>query len=88
MKKNDSSLSLGERAGVRVGDSPRRGDEVASPCIDVCRMDQRTGLCEGCLRTIDEIAAWGALTESMKREVLANIAARRAALSDATQEHR
>jgi uncharacterized protein len=64
------------------------GDGVASPCIDVCRMDQRTGLCEGCLRTIDEIAAWGALTESMKREVLANIAARRAALSDATQEHR
>jgi uncharacterized protein len=61
---------------------------VASPCIDVCRMDPRTGLCEGCLRTLDEIAAWGALTESMKREVLANIEARRAALADATQEHR
>ena len=75
-----------ERA--RVGDGRRRGDEVASPCIDVCRMDRRTGLCEGCLRTIDEIAAWGALTESMKREVLANIAARRAVPSEATREHR
>jgi predicted Fe-S protein YdhL (DUF1289 family) len=73
---------------ARVGDGRSQGDEVASPCIDVCRMDRRTGLCEGCLRTIDEIAAWGALTESMKREVLANIAARRAAASEATQEHR
>jgi uncharacterized protein len=61
---------------------------VPSPCIDVCRMDARTGLCEGCLRTLDEIAAWAALTDAMKREVLANIEARRAALADATQEHR
>ena len=31
---------------------------VASPCINVCRMDARSGLCDGCYRTIDEIAAW------------------------------
>ena len=67
---------------------PVDGGDVASPCIDVCRMDARTGLCEGCLRTLDEIAAWGTLTESMKREVLAAIEVRRAALSDAAQEHR
>ncbi|MDO9217322.1 MAG: DUF1289 domain-containing protein, partial [Lacisediminimonas sp.] len=30
-----------------------------SPCIDICRMEQHTGLCVGCLRTIDEITAWG-----------------------------
>ena len=71
---------------VRVGDGRRQGGEVASPCIDVCRMDRRTGLCEGCLRTIDEIAAWGALTESMKREVLANIAAGRAAPTEEKPE--
>jgi uncharacterized protein len=61
---------------------------VPSPCIDVCRMDARTGLCEGCLRTLDEIAAWAALTDAMKREVLANLEARRAALADAKQERR
>ena len=33
-----------------------RADEVASPCINVCRMNDRTALCEGCLRTIDKIA--------------------------------
>ena len=31
---------------------------VASPCINVCRMDDDTGLCLGCFRTIDEIAVW------------------------------
>jgi predicted Fe-S protein YdhL (DUF1289 family) len=41
-----------------------------SPCIDVCRIDEKTGLCEGCLRTIDEIAAWGALDAAARRAVL------------------
>jgi hypothetical protein len=41
-----------------------------SPCIDVCRIDVATGLCEGCLRTIDEIAAWGTLDASARRAIL------------------
>jgi len=42
---------------------------VPSPCINVCRMSPRTGLCEGCLRTIDEIAAWSTLDDDAKRRV-------------------
>ena len=42
---------------------------VASPCINVCRMDAASGLCEGCLRTIDEIAAWGTMGDDDKRAV-------------------
>jgi uncharacterized protein len=42
---------------------------VPSPCISVCRMNPASGLCEGCLRTLDEIAAWGGMSESGKREV-------------------
>jgi predicted Fe-S protein YdhL (DUF1289 family) len=53
-------------------------DEVVSPCINVCRMDPDTGLCEGCLRTLDEIAAWSAMSPDEKRAVLARISARRA----------
>ena len=41
-----------------------------SPCIDVCRIDVATGLCEGCLRTIDEIAAWSTLDASARRAIL------------------
>lgn len=31
---------------------------VPSPCTSVCQMDAATGWCEGCFRTIDEIAGW------------------------------
>jgi predicted Fe-S protein YdhL (DUF1289 family) len=50
---------------------------VPSPCIDVCRIDARTGLCEGCLRTLDEIAAWSALGDDDKRSVWALLDERR-----------
>lgn len=42
---------------------------VPSPCIDVCRMHAPTGWCEGCGRTLDEIAAWGALPDAAKWQV-------------------
>ncbi|HKW36564.1 MAG TPA: DUF1289 domain-containing protein [Burkholderiales bacterium] len=54
-----------------------QADEVASPCINVCRMNPDTELCEGCLRTLDEIAAWSAMSADEKRAVLARIPARR-----------
>ena len=53
---------------------------VASPCIDVCRMDAQSGLCEGCLRTIDEIAGWAAAPDEQKLFILAAVAQRRASL--------
>jgi predicted Fe-S protein YdhL (DUF1289 family) len=52
-------------------------DEVASPCINVCRMNPDTALCEGCLRTLAEIAAWSAMSAGEKRAVLARLASRR-----------
>jgi len=55
-----------------------RADEVASPCINVCRMNDRAALCEGCLRTIDEIACWAGYTREEKLAVLAKLAVRRA----------
>ncbi|MFO1395872.1 MAG: DUF1289 domain-containing protein [Burkholderiales bacterium] len=52
---------------------------VPSPCISVCRMNERTGLCEGCLRTLDEIAVWGMLDDDARRDVWQAIGERRAA---------
>ncbi len=52
---------------------------VPSPCIDVCRMDAASGLCEGCLRTLDEIAAWSRMADADKRAVWAALERRRAA---------
>lgn len=63
-------------------DQPRggaAGDDVASPCVNVCEMDAESGLCRGCARTIDEIAVWSVLDPDEKRAVLAGIALRKAA---------
>ena len=46
---------------------------VASPCINVCRMDAASGYCEGCRRSIDEIAAWSTYSDEQKRAVLAQL---------------
>ncbi|MGD9834460.1 MAG: DUF1289 domain-containing protein [Piscinibacter sp.] len=42
---------------------------VPSPCISVCKMDTRSGWCEGCMRTIDEIAGWSVMDDEHKRRV-------------------
>jgi predicted Fe-S protein YdhL (DUF1289 family) len=41
-------------------------------------MDPRSGLCEGCQRTIDEIAAWGTLDDAGKAAIWRRIELRRA----------
>ena len=41
----------------------------ASPCINICRMHPGTGWCEGCARTIQEIAAWGGMDEAARQRV-------------------
>jgi predicted Fe-S protein YdhL (DUF1289 family) len=42
-------------------------------------MDEARGQCEGCFRTIDEIAHWGLFDDDEKRAVLAQLPARCAA---------
>lgn len=54
---------------------------VPSPCIGVCRMDARSGWCEGCLRTLDEIAAWSTMGDDDKRAVWEQLRRRRSALA-------
>ncbi len=53
-------------AQVRAADP---SSPVPSPCNSVCRMNERSGLCEGCLRTLDEIASWSQLPQEDKRAV-------------------
>ena len=55
-------------------------DEVASPCVRVCLIHKPTGYCLGCLRTLDEIAAWGMLTPAEKRALLARLPPRQKAI--------
>lgn len=61
---------------------PEQQTPVPSPCINICKMSAQTGLCEGCMRTIDEIVAWGSASEDCKRAVWREIHRRKAQAFD------
>lgn len=44
--------------------------EPPSPCNRVCRIDQATGWCLGCRRTLTEIADWPMLSPAEKQALL------------------
>ena len=49
------------------------GKHVPSPCQSVCIMHPATGWCEGCMRSIDEIAAWSRMDNPAKLAVWAQL---------------
>ena len=61
---------------------------MASPCKNICRMHEPTGWCEGCARTIDEIAAWPRLGDDARRAVWALLPARQEALQQGFERAR
>ena len=50
-----------------------------SPCVSICRLDDRTGLCVGCFRNIDEIRDWMIMLPEERQAVLRRIDERRLA---------
>ena len=51
--------------------------DVPSPCISVCELDAARRLCNGCLRTLEEIAAWRNLSDNEKLAILKRIEGRK-----------
>ena len=49
---------------------------IESPCILVCAIDMKTGLCFGCGRTRDEIEAWSIMSPDNRRSIMATLPAR------------
>ena len=43
---------------------------MRTPCINVCVIHRREGLCIGCLRTADEIATWSGLTDAERDAIM------------------
>lgn len=50
--------------------------EPESPCVKVCVIHPAERLCAGCLRTVEEIAAWGRMTPEARRAVMAELPGR------------
>jgi hypothetical protein len=44
---------------------------ATSPCVKICVIDPASRLCEGCGRTLAEIAQWAAMSEPERLAVMA-----------------
>jgi uncharacterized protein len=47
-----------------------------SPCVAVCLIDPKTGLCLGCGRTLPEIARWSRLDSGERQAIMSGLAQR------------
>jgi predicted Fe-S protein YdhL (DUF1289 family) len=74
----NASINIAARARLALGNA----ENVPSPCVSVCRMNASSGLCEGCARTLDEIARWSTMAEDDRRAVWARIGQRAQALQE------
>jgi predicted Fe-S protein YdhL (DUF1289 family) len=53
---------------------------IESPCVNICMMDDASGWCLGCGRTIDEIAGWSSGSAAWRDAVIATLPDRMARL--------
>jgi predicted Fe-S protein YdhL (DUF1289 family) len=58
-------------------DLSRSRNAILTPCIGVCHLD-RNGFCEGCHRSVEEIAGWLNYTDEQRRELISRVLPRRA----------
>lgn len=50
--------------------------QASSPCVKICVIDPSSKLCEGCGRTLQEIAQWARLSEAERQAVMARLSER------------
>lgn len=55
---------------------------IRSPCIGVCSLDDLTGFCQGCYRTMDEIKNWWEMDKNQQKVIIQNAAQREVELFD------
>jgi predicted Fe-S protein YdhL (DUF1289 family) len=62
-------------APLKPLDAALKPAAVASPCVDICRLDAQ-GLCIGCRRTLSEIAEWSQASDARRLEILSALETR------------
>lgn len=48
--------------------------DIPSPCINQCKLDQSTQTCTGCRRTLEEIRLWSRAGNAEKAQILQRLA--------------
>jgi hypothetical protein len=56
---------------------------LETPCINICLLDDASGTCLGCGRTLAEIAAWATMTDAERRAIMVALPARKNQLEQA-----
>ena len=56
--------------------------EIESPCVKVCKIVQRTGVCRGCGRTVPEIKTWKTASAEQRQAILAALPERAPLMDD------
>jgi len=59
-------------------------DIVPSPCIKICTYDSGAGLCMGCGRSLEEIAAWAQMSAGERLKIMEALPMRLKAMSAPT----
>lgn len=45
-------------------------EDIVSPCIGVCAMNDATGFCHGCYRSIEEIREWWNMSDEAREQTM------------------
>ena len=49
------------------------GRTTGTPCVRICKLDEESGLCEGCYRNLEEIEKWSEYTDEQKEQLMVAI---------------
>ena len=60
---------------------PAEPAALASPCVNICALDDATGWCVGCGRTLAEIGDWSSKPATERRAILLALPPRMAQLA-------
>lgn len=55
---------------------------IETPCVKICVMDSRTGLCFGCARRLEEIGEWSRMSAAERARIMSELPERLEALLD------
>jgi len=55
---------------------------IETPCLRICVIDETTGFCVGCGRTLEEIANWRSYSSNERQRVMAGLGDRLSKIAD------
>ncbi|MEP4507519.1 DUF1289 domain-containing protein [Parasphingorhabdus sp.] len=55
---------------------------MTSPCNNICKIDEPSGYCIGCGRTMAEIAQWPGASSDQRQQILSLLPARMQAMAE------